>query len=349
MDRIRGSWIDKGLKPLVRHLRRENLGVALLTALSLLFVFSMLGVAYLGYMSTVKDGTDYELRKARVRNMAEGGVNAAIGEIQAVLEDPALLAKAIGKPLEIECPVYAVDRTAPLGFAARTNRRGLVKVSISDESGKVNINHAPTRVLQAILGIDGDTARKIRSSLPFHDDGATPAGPSTGWLLHLDDLVTRGFMTPSAFDAAPKNLATVYSVVDQANASGFLNVNAAPPEVLAAILDVPMEAAQSVAAKRATQPFRNLAEIAAAAGKDPAAFNIRPAPEAPAVLPRELSLQSRCFRIVSEAALSDVGKDNQESHTTHSRVEAVVVFGEDGTPHVTFWSGAPQQSDNKKA
>jgi type II secretory pathway component PulK len=202
----------------------------------------------------------------------------------------------------------------------------------------INLNHAPPRVLQAILGVDGDTARKIRSALPAQEG----AGGAQRWLASPSDLVSRGLISPAAFAALPKRFVTVYSVADHAQPLGFLNLNAAAPEVLAAVLDIPVDAAKTAASKR---PFRSLADVVAAAGKEPASFNYKPPPDAPDTLPKQLSLESRCFRIVSEAALSELRPDGVEIRATHRRVEAVVAFDPDGSPHVTFWSEAPERGE----
>ena len=57
-------------------------GVALLTALGLLFIFSMLGVAYVGYATNVLSRSQYDARLVRARHVARGGIEAAIGKIQ---------------------------------------------------------------------------------------------------------------------------------------------------------------------------------------------------------------------------------------------------------------------------
>jgi type II secretory pathway component PulK len=313
----------------------ENSGAALLTALGLLFVFSMLGMAYVAYMGTVFNKSSFDLRTVCARHMAEGGVEAAIGQVQDALA-AGKAADVLSAPIEIGFPVYTSDRSAPFGLAPHANRRGTVKVSITDESARINLNYAPTRVLQMVLGVDGDTARKIRSSLPVQD--AAAGSVNQGWLTSLDDLVTRGLMTPAAFATAPKRILTVYSVADLVNPARFLNVNSAAPEALAAVLDLAPEAAQAVTAKR---PFRSLAELSAAAGKDPATFNFKPDPAAPDALPKELCLEPHAFRIVSEAVLSDLGPGGKEYRPTHSRVEAVVAI-ETGVPRITFWSEAPE-------
>ena len=314
--------------------RSQTSGVALLTAIGLLFVFCMLGMAYVASMEIGLERTAFDLRVMRSRHMAEGGVQAAIGEIQAALK--------AGKPvssipavLEIPFPVCRVDRSSPTGFSEHENRRGVAKVAIADESGKVNLKCAPPQVLQAILGVDAPSAQKIR------DAAATP-----GRVASVDSLATEGFMSLEAAAAVPRQLLTVYSVADPAHPSAWLNVNAAPPEVLAAVLSMPLEAAKAVAAKR---PFKSLADLGAAAGRDPASFAIKPAPETPTVLPKEFCFESRCFRIISEATLANLGPNGQEYRKTPSRVEAVVVFGPGEIPCITFWNEARRGADNEQA
>jgi len=293
----------------------------------------MLGMAYVASMEISLERTALDLRVVRSRHMAEGGVEAAIGEIQAALK--AGTVSSIPTVFEIPFPVFRTNRSSPIGFSPHENRRGVAKVAIADESGKINLKCAPPLVLQAILGVDAPAAQRIR-------DAAT----SPSRVASVDGLATEGFMSIEAAAAVPRQFLTVYSVVDPANPSAWLNVNAAPPEVLAAVLSLPLDAAQAVAAKR---PFKSLADLGAAAGRDPASFAIKPAPETPTVLPKEFCFESRCFRIISEATLANLGPNSQEYRKTQSRVEAVVVFGPGEIPYITFWNEARKGADNKKA
>ena len=320
--------------------RHENRGAALLTALAVLFLFSLLGTTYLRYMSLVGDETALEVRRIRSRHMAGGGVRAAIGAIQAALNDADALRDLQAKGLEIGFPVYRADRGETEGLAPRERRRGVTTVTVADESGKVNLNHAPLRVLRAILGVDNATARKIANALPSAEAAGETAASGRRWLAGVDELVNRGLVTPAVYARLNKNLLTVHTVAHHARPSAFLNVNAAPPEVLAALLDIPQEAAASVIAAR---PFKDLAALSAAAGKPAATFNLRPAPETPQALPDALCLGSRCFRIVSRASVSDVGPSDTQYHTVKSRVEAVVIFGA-GAPCITYWSEAAERA-----
>jgi len=319
--------------------RRENRGAALLTALAVLFLFSLLGTTYLRYMSIVGDKTALDVRLIRSRHMAGGGVQAAMGEIQAVLNDPDALRDLQANGLEIAFPVYQANRAEATGLVPRERRRGITTVTVTDESGKVNLNHAPLRVLRAILGVDSATARNIADALPSAGAAGEASASDRRWLAGLDDLVNRGLVPPAAYKRLNKNLLTVHTVAHHARPSAFVNVNAAPPEVLAALLDVPREAAASLIAAR---PFKDLAGLSAAAGKPAATFNLRPAPETPQALPEALCFESRCFRIVSRASVSDLGPNDTEYRTMKSRVEAVVIFG-DGAPCITYWSEAPER------
>lgn len=314
----------------------DTSGVALLAALGFLFLFAVLGVAYADYMMTVWGRTQLDAGVVQSRALARSGAQAAIGRLQETLSKNAVRSLLDSGSGQIEIPVYKPDRNDPNGFSARENRRATVKITITDESGKMNLNHATPRALQAILGVDGETARKIRSSTPV------PADPQQGaWFTSVDDLVTRGLMSPEAFARVDKQLVTVYSVADQANAAAFLNVNAAPPAVLAAILDVTPEAAQAIAAKR---PFNSMADLAAAAGKDPMTFNLRRGGDAAGGAAVELCFESRCFRVVSEASVAEVRVDQSEGRKSDNRAEAVVVFGPNGARDITYWSETPQQA-----
>jgi type II secretory pathway component PulK len=153
-------------------------------------------------------------------------------------------------------------------------------------------------------------------------------------------------MSVTAYNTVSKQLVTVYTVGDPARPAAFLNVNAAVPEVLAAILDLPLDAAKQVAEKR---PFNSLQDLSAAAGKEPSAFNMKPSAEAPGALPSEFTLQSRCFRIESAADLMARKADGSEYSIAHRRVEAVVVFDEVGMPQITFWSETAERAEGGKA
>jgi type II secretory pathway component PulK len=325
----------------MRKLRSES-GVALVTAIGLLFIFSMLSMVYIGYALTELDRARYDARAIRARHIARGGIEAAIGSLTRDVADK----KSFTGPRQTEYPFdfYKYDVSAPNGVSPDPDRRWVAKVTVTDESGKINLNFASARVLQSVLGVDGDTARQIRGALPNPDPSA-PAEPGRTWLASLDDLVTRGMVAKEEYAKFPKELITVHSVADAAWPYEHLNINAAEPKTLAAILGVSEDEAAQVAAKK---PFDSLASLSAAANRPPSAFNIKPSQDAPDALPRELSLQSRCFRIECEANLM-LKNVSGESSVAQSWVEAVVVFDKDGAANITFWREAPRKEDAGKA
>jgi len=114
--------------------RNERRGAALITALGLLFLFSLMGAAYVDYMYITTDSTRYDQRLLQVRTLAAGGIQAGIGEIQQAMVS-GRMAELLAQPCEIEFPVYGPNRQNPNGFAARTNRLGAARVKITEEHG----------------------------------------------------------------------------------------------------------------------------------------------------------------------------------------------------------------------
>ena len=128
-------------------MKSEKRGAALLTALGLLLVFSMLGTAYVAYMASELAESEFDTRALQVRYFARGGVNAAIGELQA-----GRAADIIGKGLKLQYPVYRRDRLNPSGFAPRETAEGTVQVTVTDDTAKIAPGQAPEQMLRAILG-----------------------------------------------------------------------------------------------------------------------------------------------------------------------------------------------------
>jgi DNA uptake protein ComE-like DNA-binding protein len=314
--------------------------VALITALGMLVLFVILGTAFLNYVTIEQSSVRYDVNVIRANAAADGGIRVAMGEIQAQL--------AAGKPAPKEAspltfPVYAPGKSKESVLDKSDKRAATAKVTITDECAKINLNQAPVAVLQAILGVNGEKARALRFGLPRQDSGEILAPTSERrWLTTVDDLVTRGLMDGTAYDALDKNLLTVYSVADNANPGSYINLNAAPAKVLAAVLNLTPEAAAAVVAARDKAPFKSLEDLKAAVGKGPSTFNVPQAPGSPDALPSSLAFSSRCFRIHSEAQVTD--KINEQQHKlASSAVEAVVYFPDSGAPVVQYWGTAPEQ------
>jgi type II secretory pathway component PulK len=315
-------------------MRQKNSGIALLTALGMLVVFSLLGGAYLTYMLNEEQSVNYDLAGVRARAAAETGLQQAIADVGATL--------AAGKLVPTEAheqPVALYKGMDDGGVAVDDSRTAKVTVQVWDEASRINVNYAPTRVLAAILGVDPNTARLIRSQMPRldGDDAAVLSVGNARWLASVDELQTRGPTTVKA----PANLLTVYTGETGTNA-GWLNVNSALPEALAAVLDVPVDQAKQI---KQAGPFTSIEQLAAAAGKDPSTFNVRPT--SPGTLPKELSFSSRCYRIASVATYTENGIAK-----TGSRIEAVVYYDPNGRPEIRSWNetqGKEQTTDAANA
>ncbi|MBI5091899.1 MAG: general secretion pathway protein GspK [Candidatus Hydrogenedentes bacterium] len=318
-----------------RVIRGENAGVALITALGMLVLFLAMGTAFLGYVTIDQRDARYALKMARAKAVADGGARAAIGEIQAAL--------AAGKPappeLTIPSSVYGFEKGQDTPVP-QENRAARAEVRITDEWARINLNQAPVVVLQAILGVDGDAARKLRSGLPRQDSGEVLAPTSDRrWLTTVGDLVTRGLMEGPTYNALDQELVTVYSAADNTNPGAYINLNTAPAKVLAAVLNLSPEAANAVVAARDKAPFKSVQDLRAAVGKGPETFNVPQAPGAPDALPPALAFSSRCYRIRSEAKVANV-VDEKEVDATRWSVEAVVYFPDGAAPLVQYWSAA---------
>lgn len=304
--------------------KRKQRGAALLFALGMLAIFAALGTAYVSYMVLEQERSGDYVSEVRARQLAERAFWATVGDLQTALSNGE--APVLGPREEELLGVYrAVSNNVPEEWQRRDGR---VVVSVEDESAKLNINHAPTRVLQAMLAIDGQKARTIRSRLPR--PGEAPA-KNQAWFTSVDGLVARGFLTREALarlEPSPGALLTAHSVADNRNAEAFINVNSAPKEVLAALFNA--EAAERIVTARAQQPLTSFADVLQATQAEPASFNLDVPADGSA--PPELAFQSRGFRIVCTAEARKAG-DVQAT----CRVEAVVVLSDTGDAEITYW------------
>ncbi|MFO7976063.1 MAG: type II secretion system protein GspK [Candidatus Hydrogenedentota bacterium] len=306
---------------ITRHKTKER-GAALLFALGMLGIFAALGTAYVTYMALEQQRSYDYVSEVRARQLAERGIWATVGDIQTALAKGEM--PVVGIREEELFPVYrGVSNNVPEEWQRRDGR---VVVSVEDESAKLNINHAPTRVLQAMLGIDGRKARAIRRRLPRPGEAPTK---NQSWFTSVDGLVARGFLTREALnELEPQSLLTAHSVADNRNPQGFINVNTAPKEVLAAVFDA--EVAERIVTARAQEPVEDFAGLLEATEADPATFNL--SVPADGTAPPEIAFESRSFRIVCEAKARKAGDVR-----AGCRVEAVVVLSDTGNAEITYW------------
>lgn len=94
----------------IRPARRDRRGAALLLALGLLAVFSVLGAAYFKYMSIESDLVEMDVQKMRARFAAEGGIRLALGELLDLQARGEPLENALGE-IQRSLPVYGMTQT----------------------------------------------------------------------------------------------------------------------------------------------------------------------------------------------------------------------------------------------
>lgn len=324
---------------------RNERGAALIFALSMLAIFGFMGVAYVKYMSLNLVESDLDLRKARARQLAVSGIQiAASGLRQEVLSANHKVPR--NTPAAFDLATYNGITHGDEGIVAEpmnVTRLARTTVTVYDEGGRVNLNHAPASALQKLLGVDGDTARNITANVPR---GAQ--GPDARWFLTTDELLSRGLLTKAQYNLiVPDTLSTV-SVVDHANPAGHFDVNGAEPAALSAMLNLTLEQAQQVKSKG---PFASMEALGQAVSA------VTGAPAEAVTGEPSLGLKSRCFRVVSEgfyakaidsdrydAAATEDEKDQLLTNRTTSTVEAVLQFNDDGTYEVIYWNASPEDT-----
>lgn len=313
--------------------RGRQRGAALIFALTLLALFAVLGTSYVVGMSLRNDATNLVLRSTRAEHLAEAGLHAAIGELGKAISEGRVPEVLAAGQMEFQFPAYEGVMTEKGYLLDQAPRTSFAAVQVLDESGKLNLNHAPASMLRLLLNVDGATARNITASLPGRRLFDTQPDAERHWFSGIDELVSRGFLSQQQLDMVDQSLFTTSSVADNSKPERFLNVNAVSAPVLAALMDVPVELAQEAMQKR---PFQSMADLENAAHKKGFTFNIKPDPGHRDELPPELALESRCFRLVS---LGTYGLEGQSvARRASARAEAVVVFDSEGKYTITSWS-----------
>ncbi len=327
---------------------RRNEGAALLTALGLLIVFTMLGIAWVRFMAIEHEQSAMDTHYTEAIYAARGGINAGIETAREAVVQGAM--PSLAEPITYELAVYRDNVGKGADLEASDSRVIRVRVHLEDESARININYAPPNVLREILGVDGETARQIRSDLPRSEGGAGDNSGNRRWFTDVDELVTRGLLKSAQLTPEMKQMLTVYTVPNPADAKGYMNVNTAPVPVLEALLAVTPDVAKRVIDARSTRPFSDVTELSAAAGKDPATFNVRPAPDALNTLPDELSFTSRCFRVIGDAELVDTRAPAEgRAVLAAEEIEAVVYIDRAGNPDVLYWNESVERNESDDA
>ena len=310
-------------------------GAALIMAVGMLAIFVILGTAWFTFASLETLNTRWEGQQLRARHAAAGGVYAAAGELERAIA-AGTVDGLVGQERTYQIPLSRPTKDDPNVLEDDSLYTTQATVTFVDECARINLNHASTNVLRVLLGIDGDTARRIRSSLPNTDEPGG-ANESPRWFLSVDELLTRNYVDSSAFQALDRDLLTVYSVYDHDSPSDFINLNSASSKVLQAVLDIDEATAQKVIDAR---PLKNLDELTQVVNKSPDLFNYKP--ETAGQLPKALTFQSRCYRVISEGALvreaDEASGQAAARSVARKRAEAIVFINGEKEIEVRYWN-----------
>ncbi len=290
----------------------------MLTALALLVVFSMLGTAYVRYMALENERAVRQMRTSQVRHAARAGLRVALAEIEAALNHDL---RPVPDAFELKLPVFTADRKVDRGFRRNDRRRLVARVTIIEESTRFNLNHVSPVILEQVLRVPREKARAIKESLPdgkHGADGDPLARPRAAWLVTLDDLESRGFMTAAELDKVDKGMITFSTVADHQRPRAHFNVNTAPEKSISIALGVDRAVARKVVEVR---PFENMRQLSAAAGKQPAEFNL------PA---QAICFEPRSFRVTCEASYANTIEGADAYDAVYGGAEAVAVIDKTG-------------------
>jgi general secretion pathway protein K len=250
--------------------------LVLLTAIVMEFCFSM--------RTEVNIARNYK-EADQLYFYAQGGVHRAVAEV-IYLNDPAIHQKRTSEESEETGDIekeWRVDGTPyPVAF-----EHGETEVRLWSESGRINLNGVPERVLRKVISyfVEAGEERDVivdsildwRDSDDFHRiNGAEnayyqslpePYECKNGSFDSVEELLLVRGVTPGLYygkktedlDGAPrvglKDIFTVFSTVPQ------LDINSASREVLMAFLGVTSELASAVIEAREEKAFANLDDL----------------------------------------------------------------------------------------
>ena len=288
-----------------RHTLEDTRGAALVTALIMLGVFSVFGFAFVKYMAVEFDKTKLDVDKIRAQHLSDGGIYAAISELQET--------QSVEKAYTFKLNAYRYVKDEGSASRELTPFLHEVHVEVKDQSGKININHASSAVLKA-MGFSQEATNKIKK------------GTEKQAFVRVDDLIARKIINTKTFVAinAQDNF-TVYG-------NGNINLNAASPAVLAALFALTPKEATALAAKR---PFTSWEDVLTKAAKESWTFNVPTRVEAGQQTPEGLSLDSGCFALTSKVRMNL--SSNELKKTTDSTTEAIVSFDTKGNSSIQYW------------
>jgi general secretion pathway protein K len=224
-------------------------GIALILVLWTLALLSVIAIGFASNARTELLIVRNQIESARARAIAEAGVSLALLEMTQT--DPERRWLADGREHVL------------------TYGRDLIRVSVQDEAGKIDINTAPDELLDGLfrtVGVDPASAIRLVDMIADWkdpDDLRRPSGaeaadyraaglpyvPRNGPFLAVEELRLLIGMTPALFDRI-RPLVTVYS------RSGRINSFAAPDDVIRSLPGISLDQANLYIAARADLEMR---------------------------------------------------------------------------------------------
>lgn len=246
--------------------KKNEKGIALFLVL---WVLTILMVIVLSFSFTTKTETRSTLafkEGIAKKFLAEAGINRAVMEL--------FYRKQYQASVDVE--VWKTDGTSYKGEMGN----GFYNVSITDESGKVDINTASEVILKNILinsGIKDEDADIIVDSImdwKDADDLHRLHGAESDYYMSLPNpykaknanfdtveelLMVKGVSSGLLYGSGGKK--GIIDILTVNSKNRLININAAPREVLTAIPGVTPEIADSILSQRMVKEIKNMQEV----------------------------------------------------------------------------------------
>lgn len=304
--------------------RRKNIGVALLLAISVLGLFSMLGMYYVRDSELELRRTQMYIDDIRANIYADAGVQLAMAELQRAWHNDTLVNfSTMNRILEVEIPYYKSFYLGKSGSRIEPSDTYKAKIHIEffDESGKININCSSAGLLQKVMNVDGETARQIVGRL-------NQSAPKQKWFYLQEDLIN--FLPNIQADQVFFENVSTWNAGNPAKPISYLNVNAMSDKVFSAVFNIPLEETTQILSKR---PFATVSDLVTAIGRDPATFAIKLDPNI-SHWQFPLTNKSSSFRVLVKAETSRYIQGRAYNRNYQALEVGIVII--DGEPHLVW-------------
>jgi general secretion pathway protein K len=263
--------------------RRRDPGTVVVVVLWVLVAFSLLALSFSASVRTEIGAAQNTVDQKRSYYLARAGIEYSIYKI---LESQSAFFQARQQADQGQLGLQAPEI---LNFVRLDLADGAANVQIIDETGKINLNLAPAHLIYNLLimvGVDGPDADMITDSIEDwrdRDDFRRPNGAESDYYQSLNPpylakngpfdvpeelLLVRG-VTPEIY-YGKKGLTDSGQRVEYYGLQNYLttfssiariNINAAPPAVLAAIPGLDYDIANEIVAMRQQEPLLDIGQV----------------------------------------------------------------------------------------